>query len=696
MPTPTATPRSNPFTQTDSAARRTGSRGRFVARWLVVALALAWPALARADWALPPGQEAAVERAVRAAFPELADPAIAIRGAAIELRLDAGVVHLERGENGNLRLRADAATLPADALAAAQARLDAAAIALDWQEVQPPMPNAAPSAGHGAAPDVPPSGEAAAAAAAAGARPAAEAPAAPAPADAVEAAGRGLADALDLERRAAHGRDAVREAAIAAVSALPEATRPEWMDIDAALLQRAGGADAPGRARAAAAADRLTRADAVPGADAAARAALRVRALAVAGQDDAAVAAAAQAPAPRCAVAALLERDAVLRDDAALARDAERLLATHADCAELAAPLVAAMRRRGDAAGTLPLLERIAAARPEDGFVARQLAYAHARLGHPDAVFPLLDRVIAAGGLNDSELVDVSHIATVVQAPDAWIASLEQRAAAKPDDADLAFLLGVVLHYRGRWADSDAALARAEARHGRIARLLIYRAMNHHRLGDDERAAPFIERAAALGAEDPDVLYCRAVIFLDRDAAGAKRDLQAYLERTSGTAEVNPGKQARVRKMLVDLQDCESARSPRACLEQKALLRLFVPSAVGGVLLALLAIFLWRRYRRGGAALLVAGLLASSVVASPGPAQAQTAASSAAAKVRTSAGYALWNDAERPPPRALVAQLSWLDRDDAVQVAVASGLWGAVAVAFFFCCRPGFDPHSPR
>ena len=41
---------------------------------------------------------------------------------------------------------------------------------------------------------------------------------------------------------------------------------------------------------------------------------------------------------------------------------------------------------------------------------------------------------------------------------------------------------------------------------------------------------------------------------IHRIFAGAKRDLQTYLDRTSGTAEVNHGKKARVRAMLVDLE----------------------------------------------------------------------------------------------------------------------------------------------
>lgn len=640
---------------------------------MLIAVGLLLPAGASADWVLPPGQEPQVERAVQAAFPEVADPSISIRGGAIELRLQAGVVRLGHADNGGLLLSAEVTTLDAAALAAAQARLDAAAITLTWQEVEATAP-AKGGAEPAARPEV---------AAGQGAPDATD-----------EAVHRRLAEALDLERRLGHGRDAVRQEAIAAALAIDASKQPAWMRLDVALLERAGGKDAEGRARAKAVAAELAQSKAIPGSDAGARAALEVRALAIAGDDEAALARAAKAPAPRCSVAALLERDAVLRDDTALERDAARLLQTHADCGELAPPLVAAMRRRGDAAGALPLLERIAAARPEDAFVARQLAYAHARLGHRDAVFPLLDRVVEAGGLSDSDLVDVSHIATVVQAPDAWISGLEARSAAKPDDANLAFLLGVVLHYRGRWTDSDAALARAEGQHGKIARLLIYRAMNHHRLGDDARAAPFIERAAALGAEDPDVLYCRAVIFLDRDAAGARRDLQAYLERTSGTAEVNPGKQARVRVMLADLDACASARSPRSCLEQKALMRTVGPIAGGVLLLVLIVVLIWRRRRRAAVAAI---LLALGVGAwAPRTAQATPRAPAgtveaieAPSVVRTSAGYSLWTDSQRPPPRTLLAQLSWLEPADAAQLAIACALWAAFAAAFFFSCRAG-------
>lgn len=645
----------------------------------LAAAAMLLPNRATADWVLPAGQEAQVVRAINAAFPDLAEPSITIRGGAIEVRLDTGVARLARAVDGRLQLSADPAALDAASLAAAQARLDAAAVTLTWQEVE----QAEPRRG-GSEPEAAKRG-----ADARGAGPSAD--------DTVH---RRLAAAIDLEKRAGHGRDAARQEAIAAALAIEPSKQPAWMQLDVALLERAGGKDAEGRARAKAVATELGATAAIPGTDAGARAALEIRALAIAGDDEAVSSKAAHPPAPRCAVAALLERDAVLRDDAALQRNAARLLQSHADCGELAPPLVAAMRRRGDVEGALPQLERLAAARPDDAFVARQLAYVHARLGHRDAVFPLLDRVVQAGGLNDSDLVDVSHIATVVQAPDAWVSALEARAGADPGNADLAFLLGVVLHYRGRWTDSDAALARAEAQHGKIPRLLIYRAMNHHRLGDDAKAAPFIERAVGLGAEDPDVLYCRAVIFLDRDAAGAKRDLQTYLDRTSGTAEVNHGKQARVRAMLVDLEGCESARSPRACVEQKALLRTALPIAGAVVLLLLIVVLLWRRRRRAALGVVLFALSAcawsprAALAANPGG--TTSAVVEAPSVVRASAGYSLWTDNRRPPPRTLLEQLSWLESADAVQLTVASGLWGGLAVAFFFCSPGGSVMHSSR
>jgi hypothetical protein len=214
----------------------------------------------------------------------------------------------------------------------------------------------------------------------------------------------------------------------------------------------------------------------------------------------------------------------------------------------------------------------------------------------------------------------------------------------------------VLLHYRYRWADSDRHLARAEPTFGNETRLLIYRAMNQHRLGDREAALKLIESASSGDRPDPDVLYCRGVIGLDVNTDRAIADLEAYLAQTRQSHEVYLPKQQRVQRMLADLRDCRGARVPSECLRTRKTLREAAPwgtaaAALVGVLLV--AFLVWRR-RRGAAALLAMGPML------------------------------LWSEqAMAAHPRALIAQWSWLGQLDRVQVVIAALLWLA-ALGFFF------------
>jgi hypothetical protein len=90
------------------------------------------------------------------------------------------------------------------------------------------------------------------------------------------------------------------------------------------------------------------------------------------------------------------------------------------------------------------------------------------------------------------------------------------------------------------------------------ARLFIYLAVSHFRLGHQDEAEVAIERAVELGGDDPDAFYCRAEIFQRRDVARSIADLERYLEMTRRlVAEggvVAASKQERVRRMLEHLR----------------------------------------------------------------------------------------------------------------------------------------------
>ena len=622
-------------------SRRT--RHTFLLVLLIAALLLPTTS-AFAAWVLPPGQESAVLEAVRAAFPSAEQRKVQIAGETVVVNLGAlGEASLTRRDDGGLVITACARAESLD-VETAQRLLDEAKVAITWVEVGGGAAQGKPTAETGKG--------------------------------AVEKVAGLLAQALDLQRRAGYGRDEMARDALAALEALTPEQRPLWLQLDAALLRRVLGEDGTGRAEAKVLVGRAVATN--DGSDRGSMNALAVRALAIAGDDAAAEAQSKAAGGDICQLSALLQRDAVLRKDDALFATAKRLVAAKPDCVGFYPPIAAAVRRSGAIEVGAELFQAGLTARPDDAFVARQLAYIRSRQGDVPQLFALLDKAMAAAEISAVDLVDISHLATTVQAPDAWVAALRAKAEAAPDNLDLAFLLGVVLHYRDDWKASDQWLQRAEVRHGDVPRLLIYRAMNHHRMDQDDLAAPLIEKAAQLRTTDPDVLYCRAVIFLDRAPGQARRDLQAYLEGTAGTADINVGKQARVRQTILDLDGCEGAKSPRACVDQKAMVRLWSPRAAwaGGLVLVLALAWFWRRRSKAAAMALVA--LAPALL-DTGSAWAQ-----AQDRVRVVAGYATWIDPTTAPPRALSAQLSWLDGLDIAQLAIAGALWLAVAAVFFF------------
>ena len=67
---------------------------------------------------------------------------------------------------------------------------------------------------------------------------------------------------------------------------------------------------------------------------------------------------------------------------------------------------------------------------------------------------------------------------------------------------------------------------------------------------------------------DPDVFYCRAVIFVRQDPVGSLRDLQRYMDMTRNRPDVNPSKQKRVEQTITMIRGCVEGSDPKQCVEQ--------------------------------------------------------------------------------------------------------------------------------
>ena len=127
----------------------------------------------------------------------------------------------------------------------------------------------------------------------------------------------------------------------------------------------------------------------------------------------------------------------------------------------------------------------------------------------------------------------------------------------------------------------------------------LYRAMNAFHDGRQAEAEQLVGHAAQMGSTDPDVLYCRANIFGERDIGQAIADLQAYDKAMADTLDKTPGKQQRVAEMLAELQACQGAKDLRQCRNLRKVSQWTVRwlPGIAVVVLGLFALLRWRRRR---------------------------------------------------------------------------------------------------
>lgn len=187
---------------------------------------------------------------------------------------------------------------------------------------------------------------------------------------------------------------------------------------------------------------------------------------------------------------------------------------------------------------------------------------------------------------------------------EAALARFRAQSDADPKDGVAAFLAGAVMHHQHLWRASEPYLQRSAAFMKDQPRQFLYQAMNAHHLGDQARAVALIARAGSMGASDPDVQYCRAVILGDSQPLQAMADLKSYQAATARSRDNNANKAELVANMLLDLEACKTARNVGECRKVEQGFReakQAVPLAAGVLGVAGLAGFLlWRRRRRAG------------------------------------------------------------------------------------------------
>jgi tetratricopeptide (TPR) repeat protein/lysophospholipase L1-like esterase len=219
-----------------------------------------------------------------------------------------------------------------------------------------------------------------------------------------------------------------------------------------------------------------------------------------------------------------------------------------------------------------------------------------------------------------------------------WMAEADAQAS----DVLRQFVAGVAAHYYAHQSGRDAEekkafyeaalkyLTRARGAYHFEPRLWIYLAVSNFRLGRQEEAERLIERAVALGGDDPDAYYCRAEIFHRKDPRRSLADIDRYLADMRRNAErgavVSRSKEERVLRMRATLDRVvRGEASPRdlfddAREEPPAGRPSFVPIAVaaaGGLVALLAGVLWWRRRRRVRPSPVVPGAVRSEARRAP-------------------------------------------------------------------------------
>lgn len=117
------------------------------------------------------------------------------------------------------------------------------------------------------------------------------------------------------------------------------------------------------------------------------------------------------------------------------------------------------------------------------------------------------------------------------------------------------FEVGVMLHYARRYKESLPFLIRASKIWPADPRILLYTAMNYYRSGQQEKAEVAIEHAVENASQrDPDLYYCRSVIFRNSDLAKALKNLERY-RALSARGDVPPQKKKMVDDFIQAMKD---------------------------------------------------------------------------------------------------------------------------------------------
>jgi len=245
----------------------------------------------------------------------------------------------------------------------------------------------------------------------------------------------------------------------------------------------------------------------------------------------------------------------------------------------------------------------------DPGSIRMMLASAHRQVGELDRAIELVESVVYDGKGTDDHVRLLITMYLSQQQERESIVRWKERSLVAPADPIPKMMVGILLHYRDEFEESEAWLAPVEEIYAGNPRYQVYRAMNAFNLGSPARARVILDKAAQLPVIDPDVYYCRGELLRDTERPQAIKDFQRYLALTESSPILLPEKQGRVRDQIARLKACEAEgvqtcegpwEHPRGGFTRYLGLHTREITWVFGILVLLLAGFIFWRRRRSG------------------------------------------------------------------------------------------------
>jgi len=147
------------------------------------------------------------------------------------------------------------------------------------------------------------------------------------------------------------------------------------------------------------------------------------------------------------------------------------------------------------------------------------------------------------------------------------IEALLRRHRERPDDAVAAYLAGLGLFYQKDYAPVIPLLTQAAAAVPEDPRPAMYLAMAHFYTGHREEAIRILEGLERFTWQEPDINYCRSLVYRTTDLPRAIREMETFLRVFEGEERVSFGPQ-KVQKARSDLERMRRGEVPEVFLPQ--------------------------------------------------------------------------------------------------------------------------------